>query len=290
MKPELIEDQVAQQGWVDPAEKALDSLSRATVNRAGSLIRRFLHGSWLGHPLHPAVVTVPIGAFTTATTLDLLDTAQGTRKYEAGAEVAVGLGLATATLAAASGLADWSHSEGAGRRVGVLHAACNGGATLCYLASWFLRRHGDRAAATSTGLLGWLLLMAGGYLGGRMVDNHKLGVDHADRHGPEDFHPVFPLSELPENEPHRAELNGVGVLVVRQHGKIFALGEKCAHLGGPLSEGKLEDGAIRCPWHGSKYDLETGRVLDGPSAFSQPCWEARVQNGQVEIRFVKKNW
>ena len=76
----------------------------------------------------------------------------GRDRYDAGADAAVGIGLASATLAAASGLADWSHSEGAGRRVGVLHAALNGSATLCYLASWLLRKRDQREAGRGHGL------------------------------------------------------------------------------------------------------------------------------------------
>jgi nitrite reductase/ring-hydroxylating ferredoxin subunit/uncharacterized membrane protein len=288
MKPEFIEDRIAAQAWVGPADHVLEGLSQATVKRAGSAVRKFLHGAWMGHSLHQAVVTVPIGAFTTASALDVLGHLGETKKYDAGADAAVALGLASASLSAASGLADWSKTHGPGRRVGVLHAICNGSATVAYLLSYIFRKKGKRTAATSTGLIGWLFLMAGGYLGGRLVGNHRFGVDHADRVGPDDFHAVFPETELPEGEPHRAEVNGIGVLVVRQHGKIYALGEKCAHLGGPLSEGKLEGNTITCPWHGSKYDLESGKVLDGPSAFAQPCWEARIRNGQVEVRFVKR--
>jgi nitrite reductase/ring-hydroxylating ferredoxin subunit/uncharacterized membrane protein len=288
MKPEFIEDRVAKQAWVGPADSVLETLSKAAFRPAGSLIRRFLHGTWMGHALHPAVIAAPIGAFATASVLDLAGELKSTRKYEPGADAAVGFGLACSTLAIASGLADWSKTDGAPRRVGVLHAACNAAATSCYVASWLLRRGGERRAGASTGLLGLIFLSIGGWLGGRLVSNHRISVDHAERTGPEDFHAVFPVSELPEDEPHRAEVNGVGVLVVRRGGHIYALGEKCAHLGGPLSEGKLEGDAIRCPWHGSKFDLHTGEVLDGPSAFAQPCWEARVREGMVEVRFVKK--
>jgi len=288
MKPEFIEDQVAQQVWVQTTEKVLDVVSDATVKKSGSAIRNFLHGKWLGHALHPATVEVPIGAFTTATVLDALGASGKTSRYEAGADAAVGLGLVTSTLAAASGLADWSKSDEPARRVGGLHAVFTGGASLCYLASWILRKRGNREAGVGLGIAGWLALSVGAYLGGRLVYNHKMGVDHGERNGPEKFTPVMPDSELPENTPHRVEAHGTGVLLVKKEGRIFAIGEKCAHLGGPLEQGKLEGNTITCPWHGSKFDIETGRVLDGPSAYSQPCFEARVVNGQIEVRINRK--
>jgi nitrite reductase/ring-hydroxylating ferredoxin subunit len=73
-------------------------------------------------------------------------------------------------------------------------------------------------------------------------------------------------------------------VLVRRGDRIHALVESCAHLGGPLSEGSVEGGAIRCPWHGSLFALEDGRVLEGPSSFPQPCFEVRVREGQIEVR------
>ena len=55
-------------------------------------------------------------------------------------------------------------------------------------------------------------------------------------------------------------------------------------LGGLLSEGTVEGASIRCPWHGSRFALEDDRVLDSPATFPQPCLEARVRDGQIEVR------
>jgi nitrite reductase/ring-hydroxylating ferredoxin subunit len=74
------------------------------------------------------------------------------------------------------------------------------------------------------------------------------------------------------------------VLLVRRGERIYAIGETCAHLGGPLSEGKLEGASVRCPWHGSCFSLEDGRVLEGPSVHAQPVLDARIHNGQIEVR------
>jgi nitrite reductase/ring-hydroxylating ferredoxin subunit len=78
--------------------------------------------------------------------------------------------------------------------------------------------------------------------------------------------------------------NGMPILLLRQGERIYALGETCAHLGGPLAEGTLDGTSVVCPWHGSRYALEDGRVLDGPSAHAQPSFEVRVRNGQIEVR------
>jgi nitrite reductase/ring-hydroxylating ferredoxin subunit len=288
MKPAFIEDRVTRQGWVAPTEKALDAISGVTVQKSGSAVRNFLHGVWLGHPFHVATVDVPIGALTTATVLDVSGAAKDTDRFQPGADAALALGLITAGVAATAGLADWSKSDQPARRVGVLHAVFNGAASLCYASSWLLRRRGQRNAATGASVTGWVLLAIGGYLGGRMVYNHRLGVDHSERVGAKDFTPVMPDSELPEDEPHRVEAEGAGILLVRREGRVLAIGEKCAHLGGPLEQGKLEGDTITCPWHGSKFNLKDGSVVEGPAVYAQPCYEVRVRNGQIEVRINRK--
>jgi len=78
------------------------------------------------------------------------------------------------------------------------------------------------------------------------------------------------------------------ILLVRLGKKIHALAETCAHLGGPLSEGKLEGESVICPWHASQFELANGAVVTGPSAFPQPCLDARVRDGQIEVRVERR--
>ena len=76
----------------------------------------------------------------------------------------------------------------------------------------------------------------------------------------------------------------VGTLAGHSPVRLYAMGEACSHLGGPLAEGRVEGEAIVCPWHGSRFALEDGRVLDGPATMPQPCFETRVREGYVEVR------
>jgi nitrite reductase/ring-hydroxylating ferredoxin subunit len=99
---------------------------------------------------------------------------------------------------------------------------------------------------------------------------------------------VLAVADLNENEPRRVEAGGVPVVLVRQGTRIFALADTCSHLGGPLSEGTLEDCSIRCPWHGSRFALDDGRVLDGPATNPQPHFDVRVRGGQIEVRVAQR--
>ena len=67
-------------------------------------------------------------------------------------------------------------------------------------------------------------------------------------------------------------------------GSICAIAATCTHLGGPLDEGQRDGDTVVCPWHGSRFDLRDGAVLEGPAVFSQPAYDTRVVGGQVEIR------
>ena len=77
-------------------------------------------------------------------------------------------------------------------------------------------------------------------------------------------------------------------MLVRRRDSIFALRDTCSHLGGPLSEGRLEGNGIVCPWHGSKFCLEDGKVLNGPAVFPERCFDVRVRDGKIEVRARKE--
>lgn len=83
------------------------------------------------------------------------------------------------------------------------------------------------------------------------------------------------------------DLGGSKVLIVKQNGKISALGTKCSHYGAMLSTGALGDGRIRCPWHGACFSLETGDIEDFPGQDSIPCYQVRIEQGQVKVRAKK---
>jgi nitrite reductase/ring-hydroxylating ferredoxin subunit len=94
----------------------------------------------------------------------------------------------------------------------------------------------------------------------------------------------MPESELVNDKPNGVAHDGIPILIVRRENQIFAIAGTCSHLGAPLAEGTLIGDSIQCPWHGSRFALEGGRVLDGPAVHPQPCLEARIRNGQIEVR------
>jgi nitrite reductase/ring-hydroxylating ferredoxin subunit/uncharacterized membrane protein len=284
---------IANQEWVeataDPLQKAIRSLFRG---EAGRELKNFLHGTWLGHPLHPVLTDVPLGAWTVALALDATESLSGQKACGAAADLAIGVGLVGAIGSAVTGMTDWSETDDPGRKVGVLHAALNIAATGLYATSLVMRKtRRSRRSGVALSMLGYAVAGAAAYLGGHLVYGEQVGVDHtatADSNEPKKFTRAIATAELKENKPTRALVNGIAILLVKRGETIYALTETCPHLGGPLSEGKLVGDAIKCPWHGSELALEDGHVVNGPTAFSARCYDVRVKGGYVEVRAVQR--
>jgi nitrite reductase/ring-hydroxylating ferredoxin subunit/uncharacterized membrane protein len=282
-----VVDSLAQQKWLGQASKSVQKAVQGLFKAGGSAaqpIADVLHGTWLGHPLHPVLTDIPIGAWTTALALDTLDRL-GERDYSAGADAAIALGLAGAVGAAASGLTDWKETQERPLRIGLIHGSLNVGATLLYTTSLLLRRAGARSAGQATAIAGYLLTIVAAYLGGDMVFRDQIGVSHSEPvWSALKFTAVLPDAKLAENEPRRVEVGERRIVLVRQDGQIYALAERCSHLGGPLSDGEIENGCIICPWHGSRFALDDGHPVDGPATVPQATFETRVRDGQIEVR------
>jgi nitrite reductase/ring-hydroxylating ferredoxin subunit/uncharacterized membrane protein len=280
---------IEKQDWLEPIADRLQPTVAAALGVDGPIgpkAANILHGTWLGHPLHVVLTDVPLGSWTAAAVLDVLEEKTGSRAIGRGADAAIAVGLVGAAAAALTGLTDWSKiGGGRPRRIGLAHGLVNATATVCYITSLSLRRAHSRRAGRRFAWLGLIISSVAAYLGGHLVYKEKIGVDHtADDSLPEDFVAALPEADLRENELRRVDASGTPVLLVRRGNRIYAIAETCAHLGGPLSEGKLEGSTVRCPWHGSRFSLEDGRVLEGPSVHAQPVLEVRVRDDQIEVR------
>jgi nitrite reductase/ring-hydroxylating ferredoxin subunit/uncharacterized membrane protein len=292
MATEALIKAVDQQEALDRLSDQIQPFVRDAFKSAGPVgreVKNLLHGTWLGHPLHPALTDVPLGAWTAALALDAMESISGRRTLGAGADAAIAVGLVGAAGAAVTGLTDWSETNGRARKVGMLHGLLNVGATVLYTTSLVLRRKKKRNAGMGLAMLGYAVSSASAYLGGHLVFGEQIGVNHAAaQEMPKEFVPVLPDAELREGEMKRADAGGVPVLLVRLDGAVCALAHTCSHLGGPLSEGKLEGDVVQCPWHGSRFNVKDGSVVDGPATFPQPYFEARVREGQIEVRSIDR--
>ena len=171
------------------------------------------------------------------------------------------------------------------RRIGIVHAAANGTATLLYGASYAARRRGAHTAGVLLGLAGAGAVGAGGWLGGDLAFARGVGVNEVlfdDE--PQDWTPALDASMLVDDRPAHAIVGDLPLVIVKRNGTIHALADRCAHRGGMLHEGELDGDCIACPLHGTRFRLDDGSVQRGPSAYPQAVYETRLHDGRVEVR------
>jgi nitrite reductase/ring-hydroxylating ferredoxin subunit/uncharacterized membrane protein len=263
--------------WIERAEP-LDAVGEPAAEAADTVLRpqwltNLLSGTRIGHPVHPLLVTIPIGAWTSAMYLDVTG-------QEEAADALVGLGVLSAMPAAVAGFSDWRHTLGAERRVGLVHAV----ATSAYAASWLARRRGRRTTGIVLSLVGATAVSVGGWLGGHLSYALGVGVDTtAFQHSEDEWTYLAEAADVHPGVLRVVHLEGVPVLLTRTDDGIVALADRCTHRGGPLHEGELVDGCVVCPWHGSVFALD-GTVVQGPATRPQSAYEVRVTDGQVFAR------
>jgi nitrite reductase/ring-hydroxylating ferredoxin subunit len=271
---------------IEPARKAVQSVPGA--------VKDLLHGTWLGHPLHPVLVQVPVGSWVSAGILDAIP------PMRPAATVLIGTGVAASLPAAASGAADWSEQGIGVRRLGAVHALANTVALGLYVGSLAARAKGR-------GTLGRVLAYAGlgvaggsAAIGGHMSYAQSSGASHAAtaaRALSSDWIDLGPLDDLPEGRPALRTGGGSGVAVplaaVRRGARVDVFIGACSHLSGPLYDGSVEDvrghACLVCPWHDSAFDLDNGEPRRGPAANPQEKLEVRMQAGRVMARLPSHN-
>jgi nitrite reductase/ring-hydroxylating ferredoxin subunit/uncharacterized membrane protein len=279
---------VKKQHWLDTAG---DPLQRSVnwIYGPGRGIRKtlqnFLNGVWLGHPLHPLLTDVPIGAWSVTVVLDTVALVTGKNTYRGPGEVALAVGLTAALGAAVTGTTDWKDTYGEERSLGLLHGLLMLAATLVFAVSLVIHLTGPWLIGVILGYVGVLVMTAGAYLGGDEVFEMGYGVNHtAFQHGPRKYVPVLTAAALKPATPTRVEADGTPVLLVGLDNQVYALYDTCMHAGCSLAGGKLDGTSIVCPCHGSQYDLRDGSVKNGPATMSQPYCDVRVEDGTIEVK------
>jgi nitrite reductase/ring-hydroxylating ferredoxin subunit len=273
---------------IEPARRAV----RAALRPQG--LQDFLHGTWLGHTLHPVLVQVPVGSWISAGVLDTVP------RLRPAATVLIGTGVAAAVPAALSGAADWSEQEVGVRRLGAIHALANSAALALYVGSLVARGkgRGGLGLALSYSALG--LASGSAAIGGHMSYAQSSGTSHAAaaaRALTTDWIDLGPLDDLPEGRPALRTGKGGGVAVplaaVRRGARVDVFIGNCSHLSGPLYEGAVEQvrgsDCLVCPWHGSAFDLESGAARRGPAANPQEKLEVRMEAGRVMARLPDRH-
>jgi nitrite reductase/ring-hydroxylating ferredoxin subunit/uncharacterized membrane protein len=249
-------------------------------------IRDLLNGRWLGHPLHAALTDIPIGMLLGVVVLDVLG-------QPTAADIVLVGTIVFMVLSALSGLADYSETTGMALTRATLHASLMTVSLVILIVSALMRTGApvDRTAPIALGIVGFLLVTAGAFVGGDVAYVFGNMVSRHAFRGPGtkwvrlDTGDVADLKQLPEATPTKMRAGINDLMVVRIGDTIHALHGVCAHAGGPLSEGRVVDGCIECPWHFSRFRLTDGLARRGPTVYDQPSYELRAaEGGGYEVR------
>ncbi|MFP5219255.1 MAG: Rieske 2Fe-2S domain-containing protein [Actinomycetes bacterium] len=275
----VLTGKIEQAKALDPAVDVVSGVFGRVMHKGP--VKDLLHGTWLGHPVHPMLIAVPIGFWSGATLLDLTGQSAAARRL-------VGAGVLAAGPTAASGMADYTELGSARRpkRVGLVHAVANWATIGVQVASWRARSRGEHAKGAALSLVAMGGLAVGGYLGGHLAYSQGVGMNrNADaRLAPRDWTDVAADSDVVEGQPLRVTAAKQPVVLVRRRGVVHAMGATCSHWGGPLDEGSVDGDCIVCPWHGSAFRLDDAGVARGPATAAQPLYDVRVVDGRVQVR------
>jgi nitrite reductase/ring-hydroxylating ferredoxin subunit/uncharacterized membrane protein len=247
--------------------------------------RDLLSGTWLGHPLHPVLTDVPLGAWVSSFFLDLF----GGKRARDASDTLLRLAAVAAIPTAVAGISDWMDTVEEDRRIGVVHAAGNTLALGFLVLSLRARKRGRRGRGVLLSALGQGVATVSAYLGGHLSFGKAVGVDQtAFEEGPTEWTAVMDAAALSDEKPAVAGLGGgLDVLLYRMNGRVHAISNRCNHRACPLSDGDFEGTTVTCPCHGSMFRLTDGGVLRGPATGPQPSYDTREQDGKIEVKLRK---
>jgi nitrite reductase/ring-hydroxylating ferredoxin subunit/uncharacterized membrane protein len=244
------------------------------------------------------LVAFPVGLWVTSLIFDLIGVSTGRSLLWAAGFYLVIAGCVGAALAAVPGAIDLFTvvpPNSSGKQRGLIHGGLNVAVLLLFIT--IAARRGDPTTAPDQlSLLLSLIGVAGlgftGWLGGTLVYRNQIGVDHRfanagklkERELSGWDRPVCNQSELGEGQMMLVHINGQRIVIGRCADGIMAFSDHCTHRGGSLSDGALVGCTVQCPWHGSQFDVHTGRVVSGPAQHKIEMYEAEVRGGEVYVK------
>ncbi len=251
------------------------------------------------HPIHPMLVALPIGLWIGAFVFSILSAFTGAILLNAAAFYALIGGCVGAVLAAVPGVIDLFGTvpaNSSARQNGYIHGGVNTLALLIFIyAAW---RQGSPSAIPDNitilaELLGVIAIGYSGWLGGTLVYRNQIGVERMyanagklkERTLDSFDRPACNQGELGEGQAMLIHIGEERITVARCSEGIVAFSDSCTHKGGSLADGAIIGCAVQCPWHGSQFDIRTGRVIAGPAEEHLKTYEVEMRSGEV---FVKR--
>ena len=253
-----------------------------------------------GHPAHPMLIPFPFAFLTGAFVFDTAGWLRGVPSWWTTGAYLNLAGVATALVAAVPGFIDYLYAvppESSAKTRATRHMLANLSSVVMFAVAWWIR--GEPAAPPGLAILGLeaiglAALLAGAYMGGTLVTRNLIGIDHryarAGKWHDESITPrsneAITVAGRDELEVDQMKLLRVGdrrIVLARTERGYVAFDDRCTHKGGSLAGGVMMCGTVQCLWHGSQFDVSTGRVKAGPAKKPIHVYEVTEDQGKVKL-------
>jgi nitrite reductase/ring-hydroxylating ferredoxin subunit/uncharacterized membrane protein len=243
------------------------------------------------------LVAFPLALWTVSLIFDLLGLALRNPALWAAGFYAIVAGTVGAVFAAVPGIIDWLTivpPQSSAKNRGLIHGAVNSSVLILFIAE-AVRRGSAQTVPDRVSVLisigGVLLLSYSGWLGGTLVYRNQIGVDHRyanagswkERTITDWARPICNVGELAQGQMMLGIIAGERVVIGKCPEGVVAFSDHCTHKGGTLADGVLIGCAVQCPWHGSQFDVHSGRVISGPAQKQIKTYATRVHDGEVYV-------
>lgn len=251
-----------------------------------------------GHPIHPMLIPFPLAFLAGGFLFDIAGVLLGhPALWGVGFYLTIS-GVGAGLLAAVPGFIDYFFTvppKSSGKERATRHMLAMLSVVTLFASAWFLR-DGSATAPPAVTLaleaIGAALLGIGGWMGGTLVSRNLISVDHryakAGRwketaYRVEGDQPIVVAGsdELEVNQMKLLHIGGKRIVLGRTEDGYVAFDDGCTHAGGSLAGGVMICGTVQCLWHGSQFDVATGKVKAGPAEKAIKTYKVEQRGAEI---------
>jgi nitrite reductase/ring-hydroxylating ferredoxin subunit/uncharacterized membrane protein len=250
-----------------------------------------------GHPIHPILIPFPLAFLIGALFFDILGFLKENESFLTTGRYLTIAGIFSALGAAVPGIMDYISTvppKSSAKKRATKHGLVNSSAVVLFTISLFLKNGTDNflVILVLEGV-GLVLLGVGGWMGGTLSYRNQIGVDiryaNAGKwkeltvEGSSGEFEIAATNELKVNHMKLIKIGNKRIVLGKSENGLFAFDDFCTHKGGSLAGGALICGTVQCPWHGSQFDIENGKVKAGPAKERIVTYKTKEKDGKVYL-------